>query len=328
MKAQVEVIIGAQRFAWGDGRLLGGKVHRAHGKQASSAQLTFSDPRGDLRDTLPLPFARERVEVWAGFGAPELLFTGQVSRLSWGSDGRLDVQAADRSVRLRRIQRARNLTNLTLAKLAAELAREEELELDVSEADGDATLTRFASILQHGETDWEMLERVASWCGHTVEVRGEALVLRSLGGEGTSGALRLEHGDGVLLNIQFEVSRPLPSKTGKVKSRAGEVVGEDRGEAEARAVLAMPSGLVDEDMDEQDDAPLDLARVARARRRRRFEAQAQLARLPVGLRLGQGLEVVGYGARFGGVWIVDGYDVELASLSCSLSLYTSGEEAR
>lgn len=327
MKSQVEVLIGERRFAWGDGQLSGGRVRRAHGKRASSAQLSFLDGRGELRDTLPLPFAGERVEVWAGFGAPELLFTGRVAQLSWESDGRLELMAADRSVRLRRVQRARNLTNLTLARLAADLAKEEGLTLDVSQADADASLTRFASILQHGETDWEMLERVASWSGHTVEVEGERLVLRSLGREDEPAALRLAYGDGQLTQLRFDVSRPLPSKTGKIKSRAGEVVGEDRGEAVARAVLAMPSGQAEEDDAFEDDKPLDLKRVAAARRRRRFEAQVSLARLPQGLRLGQGLEVVGYGERFSGVWIVDGYEVDLATLGCTMTLYNSGVEA-
>lgn len=327
MKATVEIIIGDESFGWGDEWLVGGKVRRAHGKQASSAQLTFSDPYGELRDTLPLPFEREPVEVWAGFGAPELLFTGRVARLGWSSDGRLDVQAVDRSVRLRRTQRARNLANMTLTRLADQIAREEGLTLDATAADADAALTRFASILQHGETDWEVLERVAGWCGHTVEVTGEQLVLRSLGAEQAAASLRLRPGDGQLVSIQFEVSRPLPSATGKIKSRAGEVVGEDRGEAEQRAVLAAPSGLAEDEDSFEDDKPLDLGRIARARKRRRFEAQAKLARLPQGLRLGQGLEIEGFGQRFSGVWIVDGYEVDLASLSCDLSLYNSGTEA-
>lgn len=327
MKAEVEILIGEERFGWGDGRLVGGKVRRAHGKQASSAQLTFSDPRGVLRDALPLPFAQEAVAVWAGFGAPELLFTGRVARLGWASDGRLDVQAVDRSVRLRRVQRARNLANMTLTRLADQLAREEGLVLEASGADADATLTRFASILQHGETDWEVLERVAGWCGHTVEVVGEQLVLRSLGSTSSVAALRLRAGDGQLVSVQFEVSRPLPSTTGKIKSRAGEVVGEDRGEAQARAVLAAATGLAEDEDDLEDDKPLDLARVARARKWRRLEAQARLARVPPGLRLGQGVEIEGFGARFSGVWIVDGYEVDLATLGCELTLYNSGAEA-
>lgn len=324
MSAQVEVIIGARRLSRAGGELISGRIRRAHGKQASSLQLTLSDPSGELRDTLPLPLATEAVQVWAGAGSPTLLFTGRVSRLGWSSD-RLEVQAVDRSVRLRRTQRSRNLANLTLTRLARQLATQEELELDVTQADDEASLTRFASLLQHGETDWELLERAADLCGHTVEVDDERLVVRSLYREAAPAALRLAYGDGQLTNLRWEISRPLPSKTGKIKSRAGEVVSEDVGEAQARRVLTLATGRGEEEDGLDDDKPLDLKRVALARRARRMEASVELVTIPAGLRLGMALEVLGYGPRISGIWIVDGYEVDLATLRCTLSLYSSGQ---
>ena len=345
----VQVIIGSGVYTWGGGVLLSGQVRRASGSRASSASFTLTDPQRRLLDTVPLPFSRDRVEVWAGAGVrPQLIFTGAVTRLGW-EDGRLEIQAADKSTRLRRGQRAKNRANTTLAAVAKELAKEEGLTLDLSQAGTEAQSTRWASVLQHGETDWELLERLAALTGHTVEVtsppdsvwqqwqdtqsvpldfedRPDVLVVRSLLREPDGRALRLSYGGGLLTGIRYDVERKLPTKTGKVTSKRGQVVGEDVGDASARNVLTARTGVsagADDDP-ALDDQPLDATRVAAARKRRTQEARFELASLPSDLRMGMALEVLGYGVRLSGIWIVDGYTVGLGDLRTAIDAYNSG----
>ena len=158
-------------------RLLSGSVTIREGKEASTLSWTVPDPSLEVANSIPLPQKRKNrvpVECWFGF-APKLekVFTGHlVTVRATGLPGRLELSAVDKSKKGRRTPRTRNLTSTNAAGLLGSLAEDMGFILDLSEAPEFAESTEFAEVFQHGETNWELAQRIVESVGYRAMPRG------------------------------------------------------------------------------------------------------------------------------------------------------------
>ena len=148
----------------------------------AQCELTFHGP---VDTDFPAPGSALRVAV-AGRDAP--VFAGQVTAVEhvFGADREygLIVRAYDLLHRLRKRQRARALVQTTVEELAGDLAG--ELGLSVDAADAGPV---WENLVQHRETDLELLVVLAARCGLYPVVHDDVLRLVTLEGAGEAMAL-------------------------------------------------------------------------------------------------------------------------------------------
>jgi phage protein D/phage baseplate assembly protein gpV len=147
----------------------------------SQCELTFADPPGPLSAAASLaPGAALRVLVH-GHDVP--LFEGQVTAVERAylasHERRLLVRGYDVLHRLRKRQAARVHVQVTLRGLAEELVA--DLGLAVESAGAGP---RWPRLIQHRQSDLDLLVSLAERCGLYLSVRGNALHLLTLDGEG------------------------------------------------------------------------------------------------------------------------------------------------
>jgi phage protein D/phage baseplate assembly protein gpV len=157
---------------------------------------------------LPRPGADLRVGVT---GHDTLLFAGQVTAVEHSfapdRDHVLVVRAYDPLHQLRKSQRTRALVETTAEELAGELAA--EIGLDVEAA---ASGPVWENVVQHRETDLELLVTLAERCGLHPVVRDGTLHLLTL--EGTGDAVELTLGEGLLeARVELNAERACRSVT-------------------------------------------------------------------------------------------------------------------
>lgn len=132
----------------------------------------------------------------------EPLFAGEITAMEYGYDaahGRtLRVRCYDKLHRLRKRQPVRTHVQVTVADLARELIA--DLGLNV-EASDDGPLV--PSLIQHRQSDLELLVEVAQRFGLYLTLRGD--VLRLIGLEGTGDRVKLELGK-TLFEARLEVN--------------------------------------------------------------------------------------------------------------------------
>lgn len=155
----------------------------------AQCELTF---HGRVDGALPAAGSRLRVAV-SGRDAP--LFSGQVTAVEhvFGPDrdyGAI-VRAYDPLHRLRKRQRARGLVQTTIAEIANDLAGDLGLSVDAAEP-GPV----WQNVVQHRETDLELLVVLAARCGLYPVVHDDVLHLVTL--EGTGSATPLVVGEELL----------------------------------------------------------------------------------------------------------------------------------
>jgi phage protein D/phage baseplate assembly protein gpV len=159
---------------------------RVHHRLAAPSQceLTFHGP---VETDLPRPGGELRVAV---AGHDTRLFDGQITAVEhvFGPDRdySLVVRAYDALHRLRKRQRARALVQTSVDGLASELAS--DLGLSSQAADSGPV---WQNIVQHNETDLELLIVLAARCGLYPVIRDGQLDLITLEGEGDSVELAL-----------------------------------------------------------------------------------------------------------------------------------------
>jgi phage protein D/phage baseplate assembly protein gpV len=159
---------------------------RVHHRLAAPSQceLTFHGP---VETDLPRPGGELRVAV---AGHDTRLFDGQITAVEhvFGPDRdySLVVRAYDALHRLRKRQRARALVQTSVDGLASELAS--DLGLGSQAADSGPV---WQNIVQHNETDLELLIVLAARCGLYPVIRDGQLDLITLEGEGDSVELAL-----------------------------------------------------------------------------------------------------------------------------------------
>jgi phage protein D/phage baseplate assembly protein gpV len=159
---------------------------RVHHRLAAPSQceLTFHGP---VETDLPRPGGELRVAV---AGHDTRLFDGQITAVEhvFGPDRdySLVLRAYDALHRLRKRQRARALVQTSVDGLASELAS--DLGLGSQAADSGPV---WQNIVQHNETDLELLIVLAARCGLYPVIRDGQLDLITLEGEGDSVELAL-----------------------------------------------------------------------------------------------------------------------------------------
>jgi phage protein D/phage baseplate assembly protein gpV len=197
----------------------------------TQCELIFRDPPGPLE--LPLSLLPGMGLDVSIRGYDEALFEGDVTAVEHVFDadaGReVRVRAYDRSHRLRKRQSVRAHVQVSARGLASELAADAELEVD-AEADGPT----HELLMQHRQTNLELLVEVLERCGLFYAVRGDRLHLLTL--EGIGDPLPLALGE-TLLEARLELN-------GDPACRQVEVAGWDarRPEAYRTEVTSARSG--------------------------------------------------------------------------------------
>src|SRR5437763_313079 len=163
-------------------------------------ELTFSDPPGPLAGATRLvPGTALRVMV---AGQQEPLFVGQVTAVEHcyePAHGReIRVRGYDLLHRLRKRQSVRAHVQVTTRDLAQELVA--DLGMTVQAAESGPLWPR---LIQHRQSDLELLQEVAERCGLHLAVRGNVLHLLTLQGIGQ--ALPLSLGE-TLLEARIEIN--------------------------------------------------------------------------------------------------------------------------
>jgi uncharacterized protein involved in type VI secretion and phage assembly len=158
----------------------------------SLAVLTFHDPPTQAAGSIAMGVA---VALRAPDGTQ--LFTGEITairrRILGTRERSLEVRAYDPLHRLRKRQNLRQMTDTGLADFASTVAG--DLGLSV-ETVGDAPAAR-PIVIQHHQSDFDLLTQMANAAGLCFWLDGETLRLVSLGGDG-DGEVQLTVGDKIL----------------------------------------------------------------------------------------------------------------------------------
>jgi phage baseplate assembly protein gpV/phage protein D len=147
----------------------------------SQCELLFVNPQGRLADAATLP-AAESLKVTAP-GASESLFAGEVTAVehiytaSRGHEVR--VRGYDVLHRLRKRQPVKSRGQISLADLARELVADLGLSVD-----GDTGGLVFPNVIQHRQSDLDLLIEMTEQCGFYFTLRGGVLQLTALEGFG------------------------------------------------------------------------------------------------------------------------------------------------
>ncbi len=191
----------------------------------AQCELTFSDPPGPLEGAALLaPGTRLRLSV-AGHAAD--LFEGEVTVQEefYGPAGErtLHVRAYDGLHRLRKRQPVRSFVQVNLESLARELTADLGVSLAMS-----APGPTWPQVIQHNQSDFDLLARMAGDCGLYLALRQGRLYLQDLSGMGEP--LALEWGK-ALLEARF-------IQSGEAAVRQVEVQGWNARQGEAHTVQA------------------------------------------------------------------------------------------
>ena len=163
-------------------------------------EMTFSDPPGSLAGVARLaPGTALRVMV---AGQQEPLFVGQVTAVEHGYEParrrEIRVRGYDLLHQLRKRQAVRAHVQVTTRDLAQELVA--DLGLTVQAAEPGPLWPR---LIQHRQSDFELLQEVAERCGLYLAVRGNVLHLLTLQGIGETLPLALGE---TLLEARIEIN--------------------------------------------------------------------------------------------------------------------------
>lgn len=333
--------VGSYTFAQGDGVLLEARCQRTRKKGGSTLTLTLADPRLELANALPLPSSNARVPVVAVWGPPRRqrrIFAGLMSTMTVSLPGRIEISAIDSTRKVRHVERARVRGAVDLADLAQDVA----LQLGAT-VDAPAALVRsigeFSAIVQHGESDWELLTRLAGAAGVDVWLEDLApeladspapiLYLRAAGEvDATLEPVRLTAGDN-LLSWSCEIEAKTRRTTSNVVNLKGSpVLASEDQDAVARAVQLANTGLVlaSEDAPSFADDTVRQALLAGARQRRVFVATATIAPARPDLTPRRAVFAEGLGARFNGAWVVETIRDDLLHDRQQITIYSDGAD--
>lgn len=331
--------IGTYTFAQGDGVLLEARCQRTRKKGGSSLTITLADPRLELAQALPLPSSNARVPVVAVWGPPRRqrrIFAGLLSTMTVSLPGRIEISAIDSTRRVRHVERARVRGAVDLADLAQDVATQIGATVDAP-AELVRQIGQFSAVVQHGESDWELLARLASSAGVDVwledlapDLAGESLPVLYLRAAGEVDAalppVRLTAGDN-LLQWSCEIEAKTRRTTSNVVNLKGSpVLASGDEDAQARAIQLMNTGLVlaSEDAPSYADDTVRQALLAGARQRRVFVATATLAPARPDLTPRGGVFAEGLGARFNGPWVVETIRDDLLHDRQQITIYSDG----
>src|SRR5579859_5053795 len=161
--------------------------------QPSQCELTFSEAAQTLSIDMQLAPGTD-LRVTAG-GITNVLFSGQVTSVEYvyGPSNQRDIRirAYDKLHSLRKRQNIRTFAQVTLASLARELTADLSITVDAVEAG-----PIYQWLIQHRQSDWDMLRELAERCGLYLTLREDTLHLLTL--EGVGDAVDLTLGESLL----------------------------------------------------------------------------------------------------------------------------------
>ncbi|MBA2920479.1 hypothetical protein GON01_02090 [Sphingomonas sp. MAH-20] len=163
------------------------------------AVVAFADPPPDLIASLKIGTPLT-VEAPTGETLVEAEIVAVEHRLSADKGRVFAVRGYDRLHRLRKRQRVRALTDVTPEDVAAAAAA----EIGVSSEAPDAASPRRTLVIQHDQSDFDLLAELAADCGRYFHLAGGTLKLLTLAGDGDD-EVRLVAGQ-TLLEAQVELS--------------------------------------------------------------------------------------------------------------------------
>ena len=182
-------------------------------------------------------------------------------------------------------------------------------------------------VLQHGESDYGLLERLCDAAGHALVVDTDALRLVDEGRAIESGGtFELRRGANVRGPIRFTVTERTRHTTAHVSDYDGELIRATEDDAELVATELARTGVssVDVDAPSYSKQAQTWAKKSLARAKKVFEATATTG-LEESLRPKDIIGLRGYGPRFSGFWVADQVTHELGSISTTeLDLYNGG----
>ncbi|MDZ7703369.1 MAG: hypothetical protein U5L04_02665 [Trueperaceae bacterium] len=321
----------AWRWETGDGTLIEGVVSREGGDSASSLEWTLSDPLLEWAERLPLPTRNSRVAVEAWLGdtqSPPKVFAGYLNNHTVGGPpGRLQLTAVDKSKSLRRVARSRTLSKSSIPDLLRRLCEPHGISVDLSRADLDDL--EYAQVLQHGETDSELIDRILGSVGHRGFYQNDTLyVIES--GRTRDRQIRLVYGQNVS-QFNFEVDELTTSTTPNVTDFEGHTATkiDDQVEAVDRPVeLSRETGLrINFDgLPSFTDQQLEQAKKAQARAKKVFKGQIQATEGFPEATVDDEVILEGFGQRYSGVWFVDSLSHSLKTGRTSFNLENAGSQ--
>mgnify|MGYP001791906911 CR=1 FL=1 len=327
-------LLGTDRvYEWrtGDLDLHSASVTLAEGKAASTLKLELIDPRLELANELPLPQRRSRVavEAWFGYGvALEKVFTGYLSSLNAGGlPGRTSLTAVDKGKGLRRVAKSRNLTGFNADAVIRQLAQEDDLRVDLTRA--NLSGVSFSSVLQMGESNMDIIGKLAEECGHEVYVRGETLFVKEVGRSDDGRVLRVPFGPEVANGFSFQVDELTRRTTPNVFDVDGGLLAQaDDLDQEAAEVMTRLSNtglvLANEGTPEFTSQAEQRSLKAQAKARRLFEGNLDLTRAYPEVDVDWQVLLENFGPRFSGAWNVSQVDHDLTRGTTSLQIYNGG----
>lgn len=324
------ITYGDQIYRTGDTILVSASVTLTRKKRGSSASVTLADPRLELFNTLPLPARNARIPLlisWGPQGRQRRIFSGYVSTVqsSWPAK-RLEITGVDSSKVAKLKERSRSRSGVRLDQIAQEVAESLSVPLDATGA-ALATLRPYSAIIQHGETDWETLQRLAAGVGLDVWLEADRLVVRPAGAvEGVPPRLRA--GENVV-SWTCSVEAKTRSTTSNVYNLRGEPVVEGaEDEVEARLVALARTGVVlaAEDSPSYTDQTVEDALKAGARQRKVFTARVVIAPGAPEITQRGAVFMEGFGARVDGPWPVESVTHDLTGDRSTADVYSDGED--
>lgn len=330
MLNQTSVRYGGVVFTNGDGIITSCTVTKTRRKKGGSCSLTIKDPRLELANALPLPARDSRVVVavsWGPQGAQRLVFEGYAVTFEVNVKSKeISINAIDKSKVSRRRERARNTANVSLEALVNQLAEESGLTVDAAPA-VLAQVRPFASVLQHGETDWQVLTRLCDAVGVDCWVEGSTLYLRGAGEvDAAAVARRYALGDRITdLNITVE-EKTRRTTSNVVNLRGEPVLPDGDPDAVQRLVTLSRTGvlLASDDAPSYTDETVELALRAGARQRKVFTAQLDVSPGDPDAQLRRAVFVEGVGARYSGAWVVEEIQHDCTRDRTRFSIYNDG----
>ena len=196
--SRVKVEIEGRPIAQSEAQALG-EIHvRQRLSAPAQCELVFFDPSESFDNTRTMtPGAQLRVLV-----SEQVMFSGQITAIDYvygpESGRELRVRAYDPLIRLRKRQRARAHVWFSLAELASDMANDLGLRVEAS-----ADSLKWKRVIQHRQSDLDLLVEIAERCGLSFAVRGSSLHIFSL--EGVGQPVPLSLGDS-LFEARIEIN--------------------------------------------------------------------------------------------------------------------------
>jgi hypothetical protein len=313
--------------------LLDVSVKLSSGRKADTMTIDLRDRDLSIDTAVPEPVRGQQMKVDCFMlGGAFKAFSGFLVGKRFDMARRvLSLDFQDRASGMRHVERSTNLTNTSALAVLELVAERNGLELDASSADTDRLdQISFRSVLWHGETDWDVVDRIARGAGHTASERDGVLIVRE--------QWRVDEGSNlpVLIPSDF-TSGPVITVKERRRDTTPQIVGLDGedvgygsdGEPVTRDVRLYRTGLSTAAVNTPQIASQALEREISAQARARRERDLSGSLRGIWHRLAPDEPVLLSSAgQYSGIWMVDDITFSDSSkgLSTKVTMYNGGTQ--